>query len=325
MFDIIDRIVNLDLGKRGVDKLYEPARARSGEALSAAAARSIAKLAAGDRVALVTGLLTRPWVSMTIGETDGPVGTAALARALSYGFNAIPVVVTDSSLLDPIGATLRAAGLAVVTLEQARRATSNRRFCGVAVTLGYPLADDEARAEANRLLDELTPRAVIAIERPGMTERGTYHNMFGQDYSEGRARIDYLVEEAGERRIPTIGIGDGGNEIGMGAIAEAVRKHVPHGEILCARVVTDVLLPVGVSNWGCYGIQAALAILTERLELAHNSSLEKHLIEAAAAAGLVDGITGKCEATVDRMPVEVHMGIVQLLRTTVERALRRDH
>jgi hypothetical protein len=133
------------------------------EALTAAAARSIAKLAAGDRVALVTGSLTRPWVSMTIGETDGPVGTAALARALSYGFNAIPVVVTDSSLLEPIGATLRAAGLTVVTLEQARRATSNRRFCGVAVTLGYPLADDEARAEANRLLDELTPRVVIAI------------------------------------------------------------------------------------------------------------------------------------------------------------------
>src|SRR5262249_2603667 len=127
MFDTIDRIVNLDLGKRGVDKLYEPARARSGEALTAAAARSIAKLAAGDRVGLVTGSLTRPWVSMTIGETDGPVGTAALARALSYGFNAIPVVVTDSSLLEPSGATLRAAGLAVVTLEQARRATSNRR------------------------------------------------------------------------------------------------------------------------------------------------------------------------------------------------------
>src|SRR5262249_61891960 len=85
-----------------------------------------------------------------------------------------------------------------------------------------------------------------------------------------------------------------------------------------------LLLPVGVSNWGCYGIQAALAILTEKPELAHNSSLEKHLIEVAAAAGLVDGITGKCEATVDGMPVEVHMGIVQLLQTIVERALRRD-
>ena len=54
---------------------------------------------------------------------------------------------------------------------------------------------------------------MIAIEREGITPRGTYHNMLGQDYSEGRARIDYLVEEAGKRHIPTIGVGDGGNEI----------------------------------------------------------------------------------------------------------------
>ena len=325
MFDTVDRIINLDIGRRGVDKLYEPARARSNEPLSAAAARPLAKLTVGDRVVLVTGSLTRPWVSMEIGETDGPVGTAALARTLSYGFNAIPVVVTDTSLIKPISATLRAAGLAVVTLEQAKRATANRRFCGVAVVLGYPLADEEARAEAIRVLDELAPKAVVAIERAGMTVRGTYHNMLGQDYSEGRARIDYLVEEAGRRGIPTVGVGDGGNEIGMGAIAEAVHKHVPHGEILCAKLATDVLLPAGVSNWGCYAIQAALAIMTRRVELAHTAVLEKHLIEAAADAGLVDGNTGKGEATVDGMPVEVHMGIVELLGATVERALRADH
>ena len=65
---------------------------------------------------------------MNIGETDGPVGTAALARSLSYGFNAIPIVITDTSLLEPIGATLRAAGLAVVTLAEAKRATANSQI-----------------------------------------------------------------------------------------------------------------------------------------------------------------------------------------------------
>ncbi len=325
MFDILDRIMNLDIGKRGVDKLYEPARARSEEALCAAAARHLTKVAAGDRVILITGSLTRPWVSTKIGETDGPVGVAALARMLSYGFNAIPVVVTDTSLLEPIGATLRAGGVAVVALDAAKRATSNKRFCGVALALGYPVDEGEAQQEAKRMLDELSPNVVIAIERAGMTVRGTYHNMLGQDFTEGRARIDYLVEEAGKRRIPTIGVGDGGNEIGMGAIAEAVHKYVPHGETLCAKLATDVLLPAGVSNWGCYAIQAALAILTGRPELAHTAAMEKHLIEAAAAAGLVDGNTGKTEATVDGMPIEVHMGIVQLLAATVERALRKGH
>ena len=83
-------------------------------------------------------------------------------------------------------------------------------------------------------------------------------------------------------------------------------------------------MPAGVSNWGCYGIQAALAILMGKAELAHSAALEKHLIESAAA-GLVDGNTGKCEATVDGMPVAAHMGIVQLLEATVERALRGAH
>jgi hypothetical protein len=94
-----------------------------------------------------------------------------------------------------------------------------------------------------------------------MTVRGTYHNMFGQDYSEGRARIDYLVEEAGERRILTIGIGDGGNEIGMGAIAEAVRKHVPHGEILCARVATECFCR-SVYRTGAATVPALIVILS---------------------------------------------------------------
>lgn len=210
MFETIDRIMNLDLGKRGVDELYKPARARSTEPLCAAAARHLANLGAGDRVVLVTGSLTRPWVSLEIGETDGPVGVAALSRALSYGFNAIPVIVTDDSLLEPIGATLKAAGQAVVSLEQADRATANRRFCSVAVTRGYPIEDSAARQLAKVMLSELKPKAVISVERAGMTPRGTYHNMLGQDYSEGRARIDYLVEEASNRHIPTIGVGDGG-------------------------------------------------------------------------------------------------------------------
>ncbi|HZP75087.1 MAG TPA: DUF4392 domain-containing protein [Pseudolabrys sp.] len=322
MFDTIDSIINLDIGARGVDKLYAFARERSKEALCAAAARHLKDLKAGDRVVLATGSLTRPWVSMNIGETDGPVGAAALARAVSYGFNAIPVIVTDTSLREPIAQTLRASGQAVVEMAAAQSATSNKRFASVAVMHGYPIDDTEARAEAPRLLDALAPKAVIAIERAGMTERGTYHNMLGQDYTEGRARIDYLVQEASRRGIPTIGVGDGGNEIGMGAVADAVRKHVPHGEILCAKTPTDVLLPVGVSNWGCYGIQAALAIITGKPEIVHTAAMERRLIEAAANAGLVDGNTGKCEPTVDGMSVEVHMGIVELIAACAERGLK---
>jgi hypothetical protein len=322
MLHLVDRIMNLDIGNRGVDKLYGPARARNDEELCAAAARPLMGLAAGECVVLITGSLTRAWVSNRIGETDGPVGIASLARALSYAFNAIPVVITDTSLLEPIGATVQAGGLACVTMDQARRATSNKRFCGVAVLQGFPLDDAGARAEAARVLDECRPKAVISVERAGMTPRGTYHNMLGQDFSEGRAKIDFVVREAAKRGVPTIGVGDGGNEIGMGAVADAVHQYVPHGEILCAELATDVLLPAGVSNWGCYAIQAALAVLTGKAEVLHTPALEKRLIEAAASAGLVDGNTGKCEPTVDGLPIEVHMGIVELLLATARRAMK---
>ena len=191
--------------------------------------------------------------------------------------------------------------------------------------LGFPLEETQARNEAQRIIGEFRPTAVIAVERAGMTPKGTYHNMLGQDYSQGRARIDYLVEQATSSGIPTIGVGDGGNEIGMGAIAEAVHQHVPHGEVLCAKLATDVLLPAGVSNWGCYAIQAALAVIAGKPDLLHTAAMEKRLVEAAANAGLVDGNTGKCEATVDGLSLEVHMGIVELLGATAHRSLKPSH
>ena len=325
MLHLLDRIMNLDIGNRGVDKLYEPARARNSEPLCAAAARTLLGIAAGECVVLITGSLTRPWVSPRIGETDGPVGIAALARALSYGFNAIPVVVTDTSLIEPIGETLRAAGLTPATLEQAKRATANRRFCSIAVMQGFPIDDAEARSEGKRVVEALSPKAVISVERAGMTPRGTYHNMLGQDFSEGRARIDYLVEAAAARGVPTVGVGDGGNEIGMGAVAEAVHQHVPHGPTLCARLATDVLLPAGVSNWGCYAIVGALVALTGKAELVHTPAMERRLVEAAANAGLVDGNTGKCEPTVDGLSLDVHTALVEVMMTTALRAMKTSH
>jgi D-glutamate cyclase len=81
-------------------------------------------------------------------------------------------------------------------------------------------------------------------------------------------------------------------------------------------------LPAGVSNWGCYAIQAALAVITVKPDLLHTAAMERRLVEAAAKAGLVDGNTGNCEATVDGLSLEVHMGIVELLGATAQRGLK---
>ena len=61
--------------------------------------------------------------------------------------------------------------------------------------------------------------------------------------------------------IGTIGIGDGGNEIGMGKVRDLVRKHIPHGEEIACCVGADQLITAGVSNWGGYALATALHIL----------------------------------------------------------------
>ena len=62
------------------------------------------------------------------------------------------------------------------------------------------------------------------------------------------------------------------------------------------------------------GLAGAPAVMTE--------TMERRLLDAAANAGLVDGNTGKCEPTVDGLPVEVHVGIVELLAATAQRGIR---
>lgn len=321
MFDLIDRIVSLDIGQRGITNLYKAARARSAEPLCSAAARSLLDLKAGEHVMLITGSICRGWVSPELAETDGPIGTAALARVVSYGFNAIPVILTDPSLVKCVSATLEMAGLTVVGHNQAQAAVANERFTSVAVVETCGSEHAAAQRDAKLLHDRFKPRAVICIERAGITADGTFRNSIGQDFSAGRSRLDYVVREAQARGVPTIGVGDGGNEIGMGAIRPAVEQHIHKGKIICADVGTDVVFPVGVSNWGCYAIQAALAILTQRSELAHTAALEKRLLEAAPRIGLVDGFHGKREPTTDGLPTSVSLSIASLLEVVAQRGI----
>ncbi|MCW5603632.1 MAG: DUF4392 domain-containing protein [Burkholderiales bacterium] len=321
MFSLIDRIVSLDLGQRGMANLYEPARKRCTEPLCAASARHLISLKRGDVVVFLTGSIVRGWVSPALAETDGPIGVASLARAVNYGFNAIPVVLTDPSLVPAVAATMETAGLTVVDEAHARAASDNERFTSVAVVSTCSTDPRKARDDARALLERLRPTAVISAERAGMTADGTFRNSVGQNTSAGRALLDHVVAEAMSRRIPTIGIGDLGNEIGMAAIRSAVVENVPNGDIICSAQETDILYPCGVSNWGCYAIQAAMAILTGRIELAHTSQMERRLLEASPRIGLVDGLHGKREPTADGLPLSVHLAVADLLFATAERGI----
>ena len=64
-------------------------------------------------------------------------------------------------------------------------------------------------------------------------------------------------------KITTIGIGDGGNEIGMGKVQQKVIEHIENGRNIASTVATDHLITAGVSNWGGSALVAALRVLNQ--------------------------------------------------------------
>ncbi len=77
-----------------------------------------------------------------------------------------------------------------------------------------------------------------------------------------REAFDRLVIEAREYGIPTIAVGDGGNEAGMGNVRDLIELYIPLGEKIASVVEVDHLITAGVSNWGgAYGLVAQASIL----------------------------------------------------------------
>jgi len=80
--DRLDRLVNLDIGNRGIEPLYQAARALVGGPLVGAAADRLLAIPQGGTVLVTTGSVSRAWLSAELGENDGPSGAAAIAGNL---------------------------------------------------------------------------------------------------------------------------------------------------------------------------------------------------------------------------------------------------
>ena len=326
--DRLDRLVNIDIGERGVEPLFAAARDLQGSSLAGAAADALMAVPMGGTVVITTGSVSRAWITPELGENDGPSGAAAIARALVLERNAICIVLCEEALIPAIRAVMVAEGLFPLSLDQARIARDDRSLATV-VMMPYPATDAEGRAAAPAMLDALAPDLLFSTERVGRNERGVYHSMRGIDYGMGRARVDLLFDEALTRGIPVVAVGDGGNEIGMGKVAEHVRAHVPHGDRcqcgcgggIGATTGCDVLVTAACSNWGCTAIAAAMAARAGNPRLARTPEAEARLLDAMVAAGLINSTHGIIDDAVDGFPRAAHLGIATLCQTIVSRAL----
>src|SRR5205085_1995817 len=131
-----------------------------------------------------------------------------------------------------------------------------------------------------------------------------YHTMKGRDITRHMSPAHWLFEAAPQAvPIKTIGIGDGGNEIGMGKIPwEVIRHNIAGGGLVACRVPTDFLLVCGVSNWGAYGLAAGMTLRRGRAldPGLFDPERERELLEVMVERGpLVDGVTGQTTVSVD--------------------------
>ena len=330
----VDRLVTTGAGWGGrpdrwiVPALYESAvKKYDNKPISLVAAQKIiAQVKEGDRVIIVDQFAYYP--IMPYGETDGPLGVASLARAIKFGLNALPVVVTSPKDMGPARQTVKAAGLNILAFSAAKEMKS-----ATAGEFTFDATDEsESKKLAARIIDECAPKAVISVETIGPNKKGVKHSGAGYDTEaqDNLPDLEYLFYEATSRGILTIGIIDRGNEIGSGTIEEAVRKITPYANFCrcpckagtACTVKTDIVFPASVSNWGAYAISAMMGYLLNNPALLQDDDTERRMLEACIMAGAVDGITVQPIMGVDGVGLKGQQGIVNLLHAIVENALR---
>jgi len=306
-----------------VRPLATMAREKQGEVpMLIAAKQLVQRVGTGDTIVIATGFYV-PEVQPN-GESDGPLGAASLAYALSIGLGAVPLLLCEEQCLAPTRASLHAIGLNERVLEVARRSASSFAL------QTFP-TDAEAERRASEILEEVKPKAVLVIEKPGLNAKGVAHRGGGKAISEGRMCIEVLTTKARDMGVLTIAIGDNGNEAGMGLVAEACRQHKQFGAVcqcpcqggIAAVDECEVTVVTSVSNWGGYGIAALLGILLGRADTLHDPDTEQQMLEDCIRAGAVDGAFFSPRRCVDGIPSRINSHVVEILHTILNMSLLR--
>lgn len=204
-------------------------------------------------------------LSANASETDGPPGAVAIGNALNFlGYNVF--YMTDKFTID----------LMRQSIDDSSKA------------IDFPITDTYASYKySQEMLDKLDPSLLISIERCGPSIDGKYRNMRNKDITGYTAKIDTLFGMHGK----TIGIGDGGNEIGMGNIYDAVS----HSDTLVefpTITKTSELIIASVSNWGGYGLVADLSVKTGH-NLLPSPEKDSDYTKLIVDLGAVDGFSGE--------------------------------
>ena len=244
------------------------------------------------RFAIVTGIYSE--AHFPKGEVDGPIGAAVLGRALSLLGHEVHLMV-ESQLDDVMRSLLANLGYSAKIVHTDGRSAEEVR--------GW--ADDYDFA--------------VTIEKLGRAPDGFRHSVMGTPLGKnGDWYIDEFIIAMNENAKMTVGIGDGGNEIGFGKIFEEARNIVLFGERTVTTTATTYLFSAAVSNFGAYAVATALALGATRPELMVDGQTVKKCIEDVVALGCLDGGTVNPNFIGDDgIPIETVMRYVDQLGSIV--------
>ncbi|NIQ06808.1 MAG: DUF4392 domain-containing protein [Candidatus Korarchaeota archaeon] len=310
----IERLITVDIGGRGIiTPIYRESFTVQEELPTLLAAKKIKnRVDQRDYLFITTGFPVPP---LFIQETDGPIGAISLARGIEKISEVNPIIVAEEEALPIIKATALAGGLNAVHPDEVKKANH------AVALLGFPKEKKQALKKAEEVIERFSPSLLLAVEKVGANEAGVYHNMGGHDISRYAAKIEPLLRQAEDNGVPTIGIGDGGNEIGMGKIKKLIKEEVPYGDTcrcecgkgIAADFATDILVPATVSNWGAHAIIATLSLLVEK-DLLHSPEIEAEMLMDAAKAGSVDGTSGYPNGWCDGISTSTHASLMRILK-----------
>ncbi|MEX0678989.1 MAG: glutamate cyclase domain-containing protein [Pirellulales bacterium] len=354
-WNALEDLIHRDAGARGLASYRKGGISLDRGQLRAAAL----DLAENSRsVAIVTGFCSVLSDRVTA-ETDGPPGALFLAQLLhSLGIEV--TIITDRYALPLVESGCAQSGLdrkILVEFPFERGAADDpartRNDAPKSVKIDH-WVDEFLSHGRGRNLSHL-----VAIERPGPShtlesvmaqprdaaatlerfreevpddERDVCHDMHGSAISVHTAKTHRLFEVVLERRLPitTIGIGDGGNEIGMGRFSwedlVCAIGGAAAGRIAC-RIGTDFALIAGVSNWGAYALALAVAQLRGQVDASRwlRPDGQRELIETmVTSAGAVDGRTLLSEPSVDGLSMDVYLAPLTEMHVLLARAPSAD-
>lgn len=230
-------------------------------------------------------LITTGFYVAGYAETDGPLGTLAVAKALE-GLGYHGIVITD-------------------------------KYCEgffelKNISVEY-VAIDADQSVYEEILEKYRPVYMISIERCGHNLENEYANMRGDSITGQTACIDTLFELAAEKKIPTIGVGDGGNEIGMGNVRQVILEKL---ELNPCVVTVDDLIIATTSNWGAYALAAYMAKLSGRPVFITYEEIEEYMAQIVAL-GCVDGVTKQKKMGTDGFSMEIEKEIITSLKEAI--------